>query len=150
LVAKYTLIPNSEVEQIFVDYNFVIVLAWSNINDERVRRTWVFSRSTLSYLNAYNVFHAPLTGPAIIHWDQHGSLLQIFHEYNSYNIKMNLPYMDVKPVNSSMVGLTEEYTVVATSQGDGQQTATCSEKFIFIYVLPNDTRIIKTGFWPLE
>lgn len=77
-MAKYTLIPNSEVEQIFVDFNFVIVLAWSRIDNERVRRTWVFSRRTLSYLNAYNVFHSPDTGPVIIHWNQHGTILQIF------------------------------------------------------------------------
>jgi len=140
--------PNSEVEQIFVDYNFVIVLAWSKVNDERVRRTWIFSRRTLSYLNAYNVFHSPTTGPALIHWNQHGTTLQVFQEYSSFNIKISLPNLDVKPVNASMAGKTEEYTVVAISQGEGQQRINCSEKFTFIYVLPNDTRIIKTGLWP--
>lgn len=147
MVAKYTLVPNSAVEQIFVDYNFVIVLASSVLDEQLSRRTWVFTRRTLSYLNAYNVFHSPLEGPAIIHWDQHGTKLQIFHLYSSYSIKMSLPYMDVKPVDSTMAGKTEEFTVLATSIGEGLEQTTCEEKFKFIYLLPGDQSIIKTGLW---
>ena len=79
LVTKYSLIPNSEVEEIFVDFNFVVVLARSVIDTEVIRRTWVFTRRTLSYANAYNLFPSPLYGPSIIHWDQHGTTLHIFH-----------------------------------------------------------------------
>jgi len=106
LTAKYTLIPNSKVQQIFVDYNFVVLSAESVINEELVKRTWIFTRRTLSYLNAYNVFHSPVNGPHLIHWDQHGTTLQVFHLYSSFNIKMNLPYLDVKPVDYTMAGKT--------------------------------------------
>jgi hypothetical protein len=147
LVAKYTLIPNSYVKQIFVDYNFVIASVDSIINDQLERRTWIFTKRTLSYLNAYNVFHAPLNAPHIIHWDQHGRTLQIFHLYNSFNIKLSLPYLDVKPVAADMAGKTEAYTVIATSFGDEGEKLNCTEKFNFIYVAPGDTRIIKTGLW---
>ena len=118
LVAKYTLIPNSEVKQIFVDYNYVIAAVDSVLNDELVRRTWVFTRRTLSYLNAYNVFHAPLDTPHIIHWDQHGRTLQIFHLYSSINVQLSLPFLDVKPVSAAMANKSEEYTVIASSFGD--------------------------------
>lgn len=134
LTAKYTLIPNSKVEQIFVDYNFVVATVDSVINDELVRRTWIFTKRTLSYLHAYNVFHAPIDSPHLIHWDQHGTTLQIFHLYNSFNIKLSLPYLDVKPVDKSMAGKTEEFTVVATSFGDQGDRIDCTEKFTFIYL----------------
>ena len=147
LVAKYTLIPNSQVRQIFTDYNFVIASVDSVIDDELVRRTWVFTRRTLSYLNAYNVFHAPLNTPHLIHWDQHGRNLQIFHLYNSFNIQMKLPYLDVKPVDDSMAGKTEEFTVVATSSGDNGDKLNCTEKFVFLYRRSSDQSIIKTGLW---
>jgi hypothetical protein len=147
LVAKYTLIPNSQVLQIFTDYNFVIASAESVINDELVRRTWVFTRRTLSYLNAYNVFHAPLDAPHIIHWDQHGRTLQIFHQYNSFNIQLKLPTLDVQPVQDSMAGKTEEYTVVASSVGDDGDRINCTQKFTFLYRKSGDTAIIKTGLW---
>lgn len=150
LVAKYNLIAGTTVRQLFTDYNFVIASADSVINDELVRRTWVFSRRTLSYLNAYNVFHAPLNTPHLIHWDQHGRALQIFHLYNSFTIRMQLPYLDVKPVDLSMAGKTEEYTVIATSQGDSGEKINCTEKFTFIYLAPGDTRVMRTGLWYSE
>jgi len=106
-VAKYTLIPNSSIRELFVDYNFVIASVDSVINDKLVRRTWIFTKRTLSYLNAYNVFHASLNAPHLIIWQQHGRTLQLFHSYNSFNIKLSLPYLNIKPVNSSMAGKTE-------------------------------------------
>jgi hypothetical protein len=60
---------------------------------------------------------------------------------------MKLPYLDVKPVDSSMAGKTEEYTVIATSVGDAGERINCTEKFSFIYLTPGDKRIIKTGLW---
>lgn len=148
LTHKYTLAPNSQVEQIFVDYNYVIVVADVVFGEDLVRRTWVFTKFSNSYLNAYNVFHAPLGGPHIILWNQHGSILHMFHNYNAFYIKMSLPYLDVKPVDSSMAGKTENYTVTATSFGDNEDKLTCSQTFQFIYLTPGDKRIIKTGLWP--
>lgn len=48
-----------------------------------------------------------------------------------------------------MAGKTEDYTVVATSYGDGgtEDRVNCTQKFSFIYLAPGDTRIIKTGLW---
>lgn len=148
LMHKYTLAPNSKVDQIFVDYNYVIVVGQTVFGDQLVKRTWVFTKSSNSYLNAYNVFHAPLNSPHIILWNQHGSILHIFHNYNAFYIKMSLPYLNIKPVNSSMANTTETYEVQAISYGDNQDQANCTEKFQFIYVMPNDKRILKTGLWP--
>lgn len=130
-----------------MDYNYVIAAVDSVLNDQLVRRTWVFTRRTLSYLNAYNVFHAPLDTPHIIHWDQHGRTLQIFHLYNSINVQLSLPYLDVKPVSAAMANKSEEYTVVASSVADDGTRLNCTQKFSFIYIAPGDTRVIKTGLW---
>ena len=90
----------------------------SNIDDVMVRRTWVFTRRTLTYLNAYNVFHAPNNDVHLIHWEQHGGTLQIFHLYSSFNIKLSLPYVRIKLNNTSAIGKIENFTVKALSVGD--------------------------------
>lgn len=56
LVTKYNLMSGSVVEDLLMDENFVIVQAWVHINDQLQRRTWIFSRSTLSYMNAFGSF----------------------------------------------------------------------------------------------
>jgi hypothetical protein len=89
-----------------VDYNYVIATAQTVFGEQLVKRTWVFTKQSNSYLNAYNVFHAPVDSPHIIVWNQHGSVLHIFHNYNAFYVTMNLPYLDVKPVDSSMAGKT--------------------------------------------
>jgi len=69
LVAKYNLIPNSIVREIFVDYNFVIASVDSEIDETVVRKTWIFTKRTLTYLNSYNVFPAPpLNDVHFLHW----------------------------------------------------------------------------------
>jgi hypothetical protein len=101
----------------------------------------------LSYLNAFNVFHAPLVGPYIIHWDQHGTILHIFHEYFSLNIKMSMPYLTVQPVDASMAGKTEEFIVFATSIGDDKNQVQCQITYTFKYILPGDPSVERTGLW---
>ena len=58
LVAKYTLIPETRVKQLLIGPNFVIAVTESVINAVLLRRTYVLTRKTLSYLNAYNVFNS--------------------------------------------------------------------------------------------
>ena len=56
LVTKYTLMANSVVEDLLMDDDFVIAQVWENVEELLERRTWVFSRRTLSYMNAYGSF----------------------------------------------------------------------------------------------
>lgn len=56
LVTKYALMPGSYVEQIFVDYNFVLVQSWAIVDGEYDRRSWVFSRDTTLYTHAFGSF----------------------------------------------------------------------------------------------
>lgn len=107
----------------------------------------MFTKKTLSYLNAYNVFAAPLNSPHLIHWDQHGRSLQIFHLYNSFVAKISLPYLGIKAVNSSMAGKTEDFVVTASSVVDSKNIVNCTETFSFVYLAPGDSKIIKTGLW---
>lgn len=131
-----------------MDYNFVVVSAVSKLDEEVIRRTWVFTKSANTYLNAYNVFHAPFNATHLILWNQHGSTLHIFHNYNAFYIQMSLPYLTLKSVDVTKVNTTESFEVVATSYVDEQNSINCTEKFTFIYLAPNDKRILKTGFWP--
>lgn len=57
LTNKYTLVPKSTVKQLFLDYNFVIAVTDSVIDGQLARRSWIFTKRSTSYLNAYNVFH---------------------------------------------------------------------------------------------
>lgn len=148
LVTKYTLIPKSIVKQLFVDFNFVIVTTDSIIDDQLTRRTWVFTKKTTSYLNAYNSFHAPMDGPHIMVWNEHGSTLHLFHDTSVMFFNMSLPYMQITNVDASMVNKTETIEVMAESVGDNGDKKNCSEKFQFIYLAANDKRILQTGFWP--
>jgi hypothetical protein len=108
LINKYSLIPNSNVKQVFVDYNYVIAVADSNIDGQIVRRTWVFTKRANTYLNAYNVFHAPssLNSPHIIVWNEHGSTMHIFHDQSVFYVNLTLPTMDIKPVSDDMINKT--------------------------------------------
>lgn len=56
LIMKYSLMPGSTVEQIFVDYNFVIVHAWATVDGQQDRRTWIFTKSTPLYTHAFGSF----------------------------------------------------------------------------------------------
>jgi len=106
LINKYNLIPGSKVEQIFVDYNFVIVSAVSAWDTTAVRKTWIFTKTANTYLNAYNVFDAPYNSPHILVWNEHGSTLHIFHNYAAYYIQMSLPYLTLKSVDITKVNTT--------------------------------------------
>ncbi len=63
LTSKYSLMPNSQVEHLFVDENFVIVSARAYYHDEFVdllyRNLWVFTRRTTSWTNAFLTFSMP-------------------------------------------------------------------------------------------
>lgn len=148
LINKYILIPGTKVEQIFVDYNFVVVSAVSMWDNEAIRRTWVFTKTHNTYLNAYNVFNAPFNATHILVWNEHGSTLHIFHNYNAFYVKMSLPYLTLKSVDVTKVNTTESYEVVAYSTGNDGAVVNCTERFNFVYLQPGDTRILKTGFWP--
>ena len=56
LVTKYGLMSGTKVEQLFVDYDFVIALTTAPFGEKVLRHTWVFSRRTASYTNAFGSF----------------------------------------------------------------------------------------------
>ena len=126
----------------------MVVSGISQWDNEVVRRTWIFTKRANTYLNAYNVFYAPTTGPHLIVWNQHGSTLHIFNDYFAYYIKMSLPYLTLKTVDVTKVNSTEVYEVTAISRGDNGTNLTCVQKINFLFLGPGDTRILKTGFWP--
>lgn len=110
------------------------------------RRTWVFSRRTLSYMNAFGSFKEPSTGPSILIYQPFDRTIHLIHEYHTYNIKINLPYLTNHPVATTKAGDTEEYLIKATSSTGTNGTSTeCRITLKFLYIENTDTRIIKTG-----
>ena len=59
LVNKYVLISGSEVEQLVVDANFVIIQSKALIDDQYDRKVWIFSRRSPTYTHAFGSFEAP-------------------------------------------------------------------------------------------
>lgn len=90
-----------------MDGNFIIIHAIAQIDDKPDRRTWIFSRRTLSYTNAFGSFETPMNSPAIIQWRGYESMLHIFEATKTYNIRVSLPYLKISPVSSQMAGQTE-------------------------------------------
>ena len=59
-------------------------------------------------------------------WNEHGSTLHIFQESSVFFVNISLPYLEVNPVDDSMINKTENFEVVATSIGDDGTSVTCS------------------------
>lgn len=96
--------PGSNVEDLFMDDDLVVVQAWSHVDDQQQRRTFIFSRRTLSYMNAFASFIEPSYGPSILIFNEWNKNIYLIHEYRSLNIKLNLPYLTVHPVESTKAG----------------------------------------------
>ena len=104
LVTKYALMANSVVEDLLVDESFVIAQVLETVNGEKERRTWIFSRRTLSYTNAFGSFKEPSFGPSFILYQPMDRTLNLIHEYRTMNIKLNLPYLINNPASSQKAG----------------------------------------------
>ena len=150
LVAKYSLLPETRVKQLLVGPTFVIAVTESIINAILLRRTCIFTRRTLSYLNAYNCFNSELEGPHIVHYDSYTKHLQIFDLNSNFFIKLSLPYLHIKDLDKSMVGKTESIVVKAVSVGDRDENVTCNATFTFTYLEAGDSSIMQTKFWPFR
>lgn len=56
LVNKYVLMSGSEIEQLVVDENFVIIQSKAIVDDQYERKVWIFSRRSPSYTHAFGSF----------------------------------------------------------------------------------------------
>lgn len=104
LVQKYGLIANSYVEQLVCNTEFIMILSSTEIDGVFRRNHWIFSRRSTSYTHAFNIFDAPDYGPAIMQWEGNDRTFHLFHSTNTYNIKISLPYLEIKPVSASRAG----------------------------------------------
>lgn len=118
LLAKYSIMAGSVVEELLMDEDFVIVQAKAMVDTEIERRTWIFTRNTLSYTNAFGAFKEPSFGPSIIVYRPHERTLHLIQQYKSYNIRLNRPYLTIRTDASSKAGDTETYLIKARSVGN--------------------------------
>lgn len=147
LTTKYSLMPQSQVEKIFVDYNFVIVQSLHNISNTIHRKVWVYTRYTFSYTHAYASFDVYSNMSYMIQWEQNGNTLHIFTDQITFNVKLYKPTIKINPVLASMAGKTEEFLITANSSGDGGKYKDCSIKMKFIYLDPTNTSVYNNVQW---
>lgn len=70
----------------------------------------------------------------------------MIHEYRSYNIRLNIPYLYNRPISGQKAGESESYVVKATSStGENGTKIECRQTLNFIYIENTDQSIFKTG-----
>lgn len=70
---------------------------------------------TTSYTNAFLTFSLPLEGTFEMHFHEHVSVLTVFGNYFSRNIKLMLPMFQMMPYNASLLNKQVEVIVNAVS-----------------------------------
>ena len=150
LTAKYGLMPNSDVEDMFVDENFIIISARAFYHDEFVdtqyRHIWVFTERTTSWTNAFATWSLPFEGNFPMHYHQHDSVLTVFGNYRSLNIKFYLPVMQINPIMSSLLNQKVEVVITGTSREQSDNTSkVCTQILNVVIINGTNSSIFGTG-----
>jgi hypothetical protein len=145
---------NSSVKQIFLNDLYLIVQssadAYNSTNPKfKVDYTWIFSRGTKSYLNAYHIINHN-SSQVDIEFDREKSRLYIADEGGLTLRQISSAQLVMKSLDSSRVGKQEDVIIYADSfDPNSNETFRCQEKLTAIFVNKDNYTIFPTGIDPV-
>lgn len=150
LTNKYGLMPNSEVENLFIDEQFIVLSARAYYHDEFIdaqyRHIWVFTPRTTSWTNAFATWQLPYEGNFPMHYHQHLSVLTVFGNYLSLNIKLYLPFMQINPIMTSLLNKQVEVVITGTSRERSDNSSkVCTQILNVVVINSTNQTIFGTG-----
>lgn len=105
IITKYSLMANSTVTQVWVNEEYVIAQVSANVTNATNGTTWynssfVFSRGTRSYLNAYEVIEHNSSN-VILDFERSTDLVLVIEPEYMRLYRLNRPILSVRPTNNN-------------------------------------------------
>jgi hypothetical protein len=139
VVNKYTIPSDSQVRDIKINDKYVIVQAKANVTNNNntsyeVDYTWIFTKGSRTYMNAYQVIQHN-SSKVDIDLDPSMSHIYSADESGLALFKIDEARLYLHYINQSMVGKKEDVVVTAFSSdpSNPNKTANCSEKMTVIF-----------------
>lgn len=115
LVTKYSLMANSFVMSLQVNHRYVVVQAESNSTEGNLyNMTWVFTRGSRVYSNAYAVIPHP-TWDTFIDLNRQFSFILTIDEAGIQLWELNQPRLMINPTSDTLIGSTSIFSIVGRS-----------------------------------
>jgi hypothetical protein len=116
LITKYSLMANSSVTSLQVNHRYVVVQSESNSTEGNLyNMTWVFTRGSRVYSNAYAVLQHPSSWNNFIDLNRQFSFILSVDEQNIQLWELNVPRLLISPTSESLVGSQSIFSIVGTS-----------------------------------
>jgi len=81
-----------------------------------------------------------------MHYHEHASVLTVFGNYKSRNIKFYVPFIQMMPSRSSLVNTEVELTISASSvEGNQQLNKTCQQTIHLVIINSSNQSVFGTG-----
>jgi hypothetical protein len=151
LVAKYSLMQHSMVHNIIIDEKYLVVQASANASTGEntttmLNYTWVFSKNSRTYLNAFKVIDHNSTD-VLIDMNRYKEELMIFDQKGIRHYKLNDPIITLQQRNESTVGQAIDIVIeaVSTDPVNGKVVASCLEQTTVQVVRKDNMTIWPTG-----
>jgi hypothetical protein len=155
LINKYSLMENSNIKQIFLNDRYLIVQsaadAYNATNPKfEIDYTWVFSKGSRTYLNAYHVINHN-SSIVEVDFDRQNSRLYIADEKGLTLRQIGDARLTLHYIGDDKYGKSEEITLFADSfDWNSNETFRCQEKFTVFFVSKENMTIFPTGLDPTD
>lgn len=149
LVSKYSLMPNSHVNDISVDAKYLVVQATSNgtsdLGNLTINYTWIFTKNVRTYANAYRVIDHP-SPDVFLDLNRETHTLLITGGDGLYNYQINDPILNIMQGDTSKMGASLTVLIEGNStdpHSPAQQI--CTSRTTVVIVQPDNMTIWKSG-----
>jgi hypothetical protein len=120
LLTKYSLLPNSSIEQVALNEDYLVVQSFTQVNVSmgvvQYNYTWIFNRGDRSYNKAYKVINHN-TPKTVIDLNREKSYLMIIDDETLTNYAIRQPTLSIFPKKEDETKLNTPWnvTIKATS-----------------------------------
>ena len=148
LTTKYSLVQNSTIRQVLLNREFLVVQASGEAAvleefNALLNYTWVFSRGSRTYTNAYKVFGHP-TQDVLIEFDLTSNYLMIVDTQGVQNYELAKPILTINQTDLSMLSKQVKLGIIATSSDPiNPNVIYCVEQVNIVFVEPTNMSL-----WP--
>lgn len=151
VINKYTIPSDSEVRDIKVNGQYIIAQCKANVTNNNetsyeVDYTWIFTKGSRTYMNAYQVIQHN-SSKVDIDFDPEENHIYSADESGLALFKIDEARLKLQFANQSMVGKSQEIVVTATSTdpANPKKVVSCTEKMTVFFTNKEDTKIYDTG-----
>lgn len=149
LITKYSLMANSTVMSLQVNHRYVVVQSESNSTEGHLyNMTWVFTRGSRVYSNAYAVI-SHSSWNTFVDFNRQYSFILSIDEDNFQLWELNAPRLMINPTSESLIGSQSIFSIVGTSVNPvTNRSFVCTFTYKLVVVRPDNFTLWPTGLTP--